>query len=134
MQESDTKLYFGKLLGEIYRLQKQVGLPVDDRDVFGLCEGVEEVIDSALAGRRLLTRDQSNHVAEILTQFQDDESKLAELKGYYQIRKQFEERGVDQYAVMKTFRYFLRCEAFTEVIEKICLGDSPTEFKQCLKL
>jgi hypothetical protein len=127
--EDSNKYFFGKILGEIFRLQKYAGLPVDQRDIDGLCEGVEEVVDSFLTERKILTRQQSDHVATVLSQFEDSESKFAELKGFYQIKDELEKGGVDRWTTMRAFRYFKSCGAFTETMNKICRGDSPQEFK-----
>jgi|GEM_PF-5608027 len=132
MKDVDLKICFGKLLGEVYRLQQHVGMDVEEGVIDNLLDGNEEVIDEILS-TSLLTSAQISHVADVLTPFIDDSSKLESLDGYYQLKNKLDEGGVDDYTTMRVFQYFLRSSSFTEVIEKICTGYSPVGFKNLLK-
>ena len=67
--DQNTKLLLGKVLGEIYRIQRRsesMPCPVDDSQVFGLVNGLETAIDNELESIGFITGEQVDAVADVL--------------------------------------------------------------------
>ena len=128
--DQQTKTLLGKLLGEIYRIEKRtqsMPCPVDDSRVFGLVNGFETAIDEELESIGFVTGDQVDAVADALEPYFLSPEKLAHFKGFYDIEDELESRGVDRATALAIITYFNMRGQFSSVISKMDSSGSPTE-------
>lgn len=129
MSDPQTKVMFGKILGEIYRLQRSAGVPVpvDEGRVYGLLNGIEQAIDAELSSVGFISNAQTDHAQDVLSVHFNDAGKLAEFEGFYDIETQLESGGVDRGDAIPILRYFLASRRYLELIEKMDGQHSPSE-------
>ena len=128
--DQDTKIMFGKLLGEIYRTQEMMkkGGSNESRDqVYGLLCGIESVIDEQLERVGFVSSEKMNAVEEVLAPIWEDEEKLSKFKGYYDIEHDLERRGVSRGEAIVILKYLKANGRFTDVIDRMDTTNSPTE-------
>ena len=128
--ERETKILLGKVLGEIYRIQKRIQslpCPADDGQVYGLVNGFETAIDHELEVTGFISDEQVNTVADVLDPIFVDPRKLEEFGGFYDIESELKSRGIDRGTAATILTYFNIKGKFTSVIAKMDSSDSPTE-------
>ena len=80
------KLLFGKLLGEMYRIQNKLGIGyVGEATIYGLVNGFDDVIDEEIESIGHVTHDEIRAVVEVLNPYHLDTKKFEELDGYYDV-------------------------------------------------
>lgn len=128
--DRDTKIFLGKVLGEIYRIQKRINslpCPADDSQVFGLVNGFESEIDRELESTGFITGEQVDAVADVLEPIFFDAAELEKFKGLYDIESELEDRGVDRATASVILTYFQMKGKFANVIAKMDSSGSPAE-------
>ena len=127
-----NKIMFGRLLGEIYRIQKRIDIDmcaVDDSRIYGLIEGIEEAIDEELSNN-VITGEDLEIVANILNNYFDNGEKEESFTGYYQIEPELERKSISRHKASKIITYFKSQGRFVSLIEKMNSTASPTECKK----
>jgi hypothetical protein len=126
----ETKRLVGRVLGEIYKMKKQLKLPrPDDATVYGLLNGIDEAISEHL-DQGAVTDDEMKLATELLSNIWNNPAKLAAFKGYYDIEDELRKRGLDR-GKMITILTFLNARGrFHELIVKMNSEHSPAECKK----
>jgi len=129
--DTETKLFLGKILGEVYRMQKraEVPVPVADDTLYGLLNGFEFVIDEMLADLGHVTHEQLSAMEEVLDRYYKDPVALANLKGFYDIEDELKQRGISRGKAITLIKYFRAGEHFTAVLDKFDTSNSPGEVR-----
>lgn len=132
MDNLESKLLLGKLLGEVYRLQKKVGMSLayGDSHTFGLLHGFESEINDAIERIGFISSTELDAAAEILDEIFIDENKVKNFKGFYDIEAKLESRGIDRSKAIKILSYFKSNGQFTNLIDKMNSIDSPVECRE----
>ncbi|MGC4378270.1 hypothetical protein WD019_15280 [Fictibacillus sp. Mic-4] len=122
------KFLFGKILGEIYRIQNRNGYcPVSEGRIYGLLNGIETAIDEEISDLDPITKEELRAAADILNKYWKDPADLKEVTGYYDLEDEFEAAGLDRGKMIKILTYFNSNRQFTELISKFDSSNSPTE-------
>ena len=121
-----NKLFFGKLLGEVYRTQKALKVcNVDGATIFGLLNGFEDVINEQVEHRGI-TSEQAEIVTTVLAKYWPD--NLEKATGYV-IEGELKVKNIHRATARKVFIYLLEKGDFTELLAKIGTGhDAPADF------
>lgn len=129
MAADANQLLLGKILGEIYRLQRKTESPcsASDGTIYGLLNGFEETTQEELERVGFVTKEQVKHAADVLDAVWDDPEKMAAFKGFYDIEKELAAGGVDRMAAMKILTYFKANHSFQDLIAKMDTHGSPGE-------
>lgn len=124
-----SKLCFGKILGELYRIESNMGMacPASEATIYGLLNGIESVIDEEINSVGSIPNEKFTAVADVLTPYWNDRQKLAEFKGYYDIEPQLKSKGVNRGEAITVLKYFKANGQFIELIDKMDSSDSPCE-------
>lgn len=127
----EMKIFLGKILGEIYRLQNGNGVAngVGEAHVYGLLHGFEMSIDEELGRIGFISDAKFEAAADVLDEIYIDKDKLAKFKGFYDIENALKEKGVDRSEAIKIFKFFLANDQFVELIAKMNTSGSPIECK-----
>lgn len=128
--DQKTKLLLGKVLGEIYRIEKRIQSPMcpaDDGQVFGLVNGFETAIDQELESIGFITGEQVDAVADVLEPIFSNPEELERFNGFYDIESELESRGVDRATASVILTYFNMKGQFANVIAKMNSSGSPVE-------
>lgn len=130
--DMQTKLFFGKILGEIYRIQKKFEMPcpASQGQIFGLLNGFENCIEEEFEMIGSISKKQVNIVAEVLDEIYLDKTKLENFKGFYDIENKLSSKGIDRGEANQILSYFYADHRFTEIIEKMDTSNSPTEMRR----
>ena len=124
------KLLFGKLLGEMYRIQNKLGIGyVGEATIYGLVNGFDDVIDEEIESIGHVTHDEIRAVVEVLNPYHLDPKKFEELDGYYDVEDDLESRGIDRPKAKAILKYFNANGQFRAVIDKFNSMNSPIECK-----
>jgi len=129
MNEIDTNaVLLGKLLAEVYRVQRKLEIPsVDEATIYGLRNGFETVIAEELERVGFISKAHVKHVMDVLDPIWQDPAKLAAFKGFYDIERELESGGVDRSTAIAVLTYLNAHGQFTDVIAKMDTHGSPTE-------
>ena len=130
IENKDIALLLGKVLGEVYRLQNNQGVPVgvSKGHIYGLLHGFERAIKEELGDIGFVSEDESVAVDEVLDEHFYDQEKLAEFSGFYDIEDDLSGKEIDRGKAIRVLRYLYADDRFTDLIEKINnSGNSPTE-------
>lgn len=128
MPNEPTTILLGKLLAEVYRLQKAAGLDAPDAArIFALRNGFESAIQDELAHIGFISTVQLQHAISVLEPYWKDPAKLASLKGFYDIEQALADGGVDRDHAKQIFQYLQANSQFTDVLAKMDSTDSPLE-------
>jgi hypothetical protein len=146
-KEVVNKILLGRLLGQVYRVQKQLGclgtserLGGDaeyDEHIEELCGGFEPAIDWELSNMNTVSTQEYEKVCALLMRY-DDEERLEELKGYYTIEDEVDQilggRKMRTKAI-KIFRYMNTWDLYPDVLKKLTDKDSesPSEIKSMFR-
>lgn len=129
----EQKLLFGKILGEIYRLQKRTSdnaCFVSNSTIYGLLNGVERIVDNEIKSIGYVTREEETVLVDILDEYFNDQEKLENFTGYYEIEDKLKSNGIDR-SKAKTIITLLNLEnRFTDVIKKMDSSGSPSECRR----
>ncbi|MCP5213004.1 MAG: hypothetical protein H6998_18970 [Hahellaceae bacterium] len=131
--DKDTKLLFGKILGEIYRIQMAtdgVACPSSPGQVFGLLNGFELAVEQEIERMGFISKDQVKAVMDVLDPIWMDQEKLANFKGFYDIEDELNRKGVDRGEAIQVLTYLKANNQFEEVIEKMDSSGSPSECRR----
>ncbi|WPP39873.1 hypothetical protein SK066_14740 [Paenibacillus hunanensis] len=131
--DQDTKLAFGQILGQIYRIQKNISpdiCQVNDATIYALLNGVETTIDSQLLEQGFISREKEAHVSNVLAEYHNDSDKLNNLKGYYDIEHDLEAGNINRVEASIIMTMFNERGLFKEVIAKMDSSFSPVECKR----
>lgn len=131
--DQEQKLFMGRILGEIFRIQKRMEpnfCGVNDSTIFGLINGFDTVIDEQLRLMGNITDEEVTKAADVLAVYFKDEAKLQALKGFYDIEHDLAKLGIDRSKAIQIFTYFKLDNSFTDVIEKFDSSGSPTECRR----
>lgn len=125
------KIMFGKILGEMYRLQNLTGKKErsSPAQIYALLNGFEDAIDSEIEGIGFISNEMLQSVMDVLDPIWSDDSKMEEFKGFYDIENDLKKRGVDRYNALKIIKYLKANGQFTSLIEKMNSVHSPSECK-----
>lgn len=137
MSINDTNRLLGKLLGETYRLQRKMGVPVSatEQRIFGLLNGFDEAIERELEMIGHVPTSQVDAVRDALDGPFHSDKKFEAFKGYYDIEDDLKVKGVDRSDAIKILRYLAAGGDYTTVIEKISNSQhTPIELKGVNKL
>ena len=131
--DQETKIVFGKLLGEIYRTQeivKKGSSGMSEDVVYGLLSGIEAAIDFQLELIGFVENGKLDAVTEIIAPIWEDKKKLEEFGGYYDIEHELARRGVSRLDAIRIFTYLKANHQFTDLIDKMDSSRSPSECRQ----
>ncbi|WP_338705237.1 hypothetical protein [Priestia aryabhattai] len=118
--EQETKLALGKILGEIYRLQRAQGiLQVPEEKVFGLLNGFEETLNGELAGLDFISEAEVEIVADYFDPYWKYKKGLEELPNQKSIELELERLGVRKGNFGTILKYLYANNRFTEEIDKL---------------
>ncbi|HGH7178533.1 TPA: hypothetical protein ACJMKL_000673 [Bacillus luti] len=122
------KFLFGKILGEIYRIQNRNGYsPVSEGRIYGLLNGVETAIDEEISNLDFVTKEELNTAADILDKYWGNPANLEKVTGYYDLEDDFDAAGLSRGKMMKILTYFNSNRQYTDLISKFDSSNSPTE-------
>lgn len=129
--DSADKVLFGKVLGEVYRLQKKAGVPVPvgDGAIYGLLNGVKEAIDSCIP-EAPIDNSLMEAATKVLSETFDDPAKLKAFSGFYDIERDLAAVGVDRGKAIVILTYLYNSGRFTEMLDKMNSTNSPIEVKK----
>lgn len=131
--DQTIKLALAKILGEIYRIQKRLPediCSVNDSTIFGLLNGMENVIDAQLGNLEFISNRQIEHVSNILNRYHLDQNELNNFTGFYEIEYELEAGGVDRMTAIQIITMFNAENRFTEVIQRMDTIGSPGECRR----
>ncbi len=89
--DDEVKVLFGRILGEILRMQRLNGSQTyrePDYKIYGLINGIESVIDEYI--NPLVTNEQERILVETLNSYVD---RPDDFEGYYTIENELRDRG-----------------------------------------
>lgn len=129
MALDNNQILLGKILGEIYRLQKNQNVPcsAEDSRIYGLLNGIESVIEDELEGIGFVSKEQFNHTTKVLDGIWNDPDELRSFKGFYDIENDLQHGDVDRSTAMTVLTYLNADNSFTDLIGKMDSSGSPTE-------
>jgi hypothetical protein len=130
--DKDIKILLGKILGEIYRIEKRTdtACPAINAHIYGLLNGFEYEIEEELNTIGFISKEQVDVVTDLLDGIWNDAIKLENLKGFYDIENELSQKGVSRAAAMKIFRYLNAENRYEDLIIKIQHSTmSPSELK-----
>jgi hypothetical protein len=131
--DKQTKILFGKILGEIYRIQRRMesnACPVGESTVYGLLNGFEHVIDEEIERIGFISREEFKNMCNILDEYYFNEEKLKDFKGYYDIEHKLSKVSIDRPTAIKILRYLKANGSYLELIEKMNSEYSPVECRK----
>lgn len=121
MNEQQTKAFMGKLLGEVYRIQRHLGLPngPSKGEIYGLLNGVEYEIDKQLEHIGFVTTQQLEAADNILNEHDQREAKLDDHSGVYGLERELGAAGIGRGEAMVIYKYFKANGSFQSLIERL---------------
>jgi hypothetical protein len=124
-----THLLLGKLLGEIYRTQRKLGIPgtPGQAHTYALLHGFEDAIVNELRAIGRVTEAQMEHVVRVLNAIDIDPQKKAAFKGFYDIEHELVQGGVDRGTALQVLTYLKADDRFTDLIARMDSSSSPVE-------
>ena len=131
--DKETKLFFGKILGEIYRIQRasdDIACPASSGQIYALLNGFEDAVDQEFEMMGNITKEQVKTVMDVLDPIWMDQEKLAAFKGFYDIERELQSRGVDRSDAIAILTYLKANHQFVEVIDKMDTSGSPSECRR----
>lgn len=121
-------LLLGKILGEVYRIQRKIGLGTEGNDVvFGLRHGFESVLDETFRDIGGISTAQLNAVDSVLEKYFAEPAKLSAFTGFYEIEYKLQALGVDRGTAMTILTYQKATGRYDSIIDKMNCSGSPVE-------
>lgn len=129
MDEQKMKVLFGKLLGEIYRIQRVSNMPcpASAENIYGLLNGFENVIDEEIESIGFISSDDVNYIGKVLDEIYLDTKKMNDFKGFYNIEKKFLAENISRNKAISIIKYYNAQGSFKDLILKMDSEDSPSE-------
>lgn len=131
--EKDTKRLLGKLLGEVFRVQRSLpnmACASSNAEIYALLNGFEGAVDQILEGMGDISEEKVQAVMDTLDPIWTDKKKLAEFRGFYDIERDLERLGVDRSDAISILTYLKANHQFTEIIDKMDSSHSPSECRR----
>jgi hypothetical protein len=129
--DSQTKKMIGLFLGEVYEIKALLkGEPVEKSRLYALKNGFESVINDMIDENWWVSSDDEHKVAKILQPYFEDDSKLAKLKGFYDIEAELEDVGITRLKALAIMKYFYAKRSFITVLDKMDTEYSPVECRK----
>lgn len=131
--EKENKILLGKILGEIYRLQKntsKMAVSASSGQIYGLLNGFEDAIENELEMIGFVSQKDVIAVGELLDEIYLDKTKMANFKGFYDLETKFSELGIDRGKANKIIRYYYADDRFEELINMMDSSGSPSESRK----
>ena len=132
MKASDMNvLLLGKLLAEVYRIQRKLEMPCAAKEstIYALGNGFESIILEHIESIGFVSDTQFTHVLDVLNSIWSDPVKLAAFKGFYDIEEDLKKGGVDRSTAITVLKYLNANGQFHEMIIKMNSLNSPSECK-----
>lgn len=127
------KYLFGKIIGEIYRIQKRIDPEMQtgsEARIFGLISGIEEAIDAELENIEFISKEKLSKFMNVLDEYHNDPDKLESLSGYYEIEDKLKQKDIGRAEAITMLTYLKAGRRFEEVINKFDSSSSPVECKR----
>jgi len=123
------ELLLGKTLGEIYRIQKKLGIVsgASSSKIMGLLNGFENTIEDELDHLGVVTKEQLSHTIHVLDEHSKDPEKFERFTGFYDIEEELKDGGVSRGEAMLIIKYLLLDHCFEKIIKKMDSDCSPGE-------
>lgn len=131
--EKETRLLFGKILGEVYRLQRDsenVSCPASSAQVYALLHGFESAIDDELEMIGEVSKEKLQATMDVLDPIWSDREKLEKFKGFYDIEHELDSKGVSRGDAIRILKFLKANHQFTEIIDKMDTSNSPSECRR----
>lgn len=128
--DKETKLVFGKILGEIYRIQNKMdnaSYLVGSETIYGLLNGFEETLDQEIGNLSFISSEEVAYVSSVLNEYHINEQRLSTFNGYYNIEHKLLSRGIDRIKAKRIVTMFKIEGRFQNVIDKMDTSGSPGE-------
>lgn len=104
--ETHLKIVLGKVLGELYEIQKKQGIKkVDEGHIFGLLNGFEEALNNEFEHLNLITEEEVNRVAHYFAPYVEAEEETKELPPFASMQSDLEKQGIGQARFITILRY-----------------------------
>lgn len=117
--ERDVQLALGKILGEIYRVQKEQGIcEVSDARIMGLLNGFQQALESELEDLDYFSNEEVNVVADYLKPYWTGEKAMSELPTLVEARLELERKGVSHGRLLTILEYLHANGRYTTEIKK----------------
>jgi hypothetical protein len=132
-------MFLGRILGEIYRLQRRVEpgmVGVEDCTLYGLINGIEEAVDNFVTidesgePRDWVANEQLEAMREILRAVEADHERKAAFTGYYDIDERVRSAGLGRGAAIQTLTYLKAGGEFLNLIARMESQNSPSECRR----
>ena len=133
MENKNTKLLLGKILGEIYRVQyynEKIFNKPSEANIYGLLNGIEYVVDSEIDKIGFLSREKFEAMIKILDEYFINPEKLKKFEGYRDIEPELEENSISRSDAIIILTYLYADRRFVELIDKMDTGKSPMECRR----
>lgn len=132
--DQETKVIFGKILGEIYRLQKFFSFrnathSVSNTRIYGLLNGIEREINLEIQEVGFISEEKVLAVETILIEYLKDKNKLENFKGYQDLEEQFKQKNIEKSTAITILKYLYTQSRFSPLIEQLDSTNSPIEFQ-----
>lgn len=121
--DNETKFIFGKMFGEVYKIQNELGIcKQSDSHIFGLLNGFEESLENEFTNLSFYSNDKVNKVREYLAPYYKGEVSLDEMPNFTEFRMRLEtHEGIKHAEVIDILKFLYNKGAYQREINK--LGD-----------
>lgn len=117
--DSELKLVLGKMLGEVYRIQRAQGIcQISDSRIFGLLNGIEEEVEAEINGLESISKSQVEVVRDYLTPYYNKEIDLEELPSFLHARLELEREGISHSDLIIILKYLKSKNSYVEEIDR----------------
>ncbi|WP_046179797.1 hypothetical protein [Domibacillus tundrae] len=104
--DKDLTLTLGKVLGELYEIQKQQGISkVDNGHIYGLLNGFEEALMKEFGNLNFINKEEVDVVFRYFSPYIEAGTETDELPPFDNMRAQMEKHGMDQDQFITILRY-----------------------------
>lgn len=131
--DKESKILFGKILGEIYRLQRasdNVACSASDGQIYALLNGFESAIDDVVEQTGFIESEKIDAVIDVIDPIWIDQEKMKAFKGFYDIERELQKRGVDRADAIRVLTYLKANHQYIELIAKMDSSNSPAECRR----
>lgn len=114
------KLALAKVLGEIYRVQKEQGIcQVSDHTIYGLLNGFEQSINSELVHLGYISEAEVELVADYFDPYWKHEQSIEDLPGYKTVEMDLERKGIRPAKFHQILKFLYANDRYTTEIDKL---------------